>query len=343
MGVFQGSSIVTSKTAVRRLSLGVGLALGVLLLALAFRGVDPSSLMAALAKTDPTLVILALATVAATMGAKAHRWGLLFYPSHRDLRFGRLLSALLIGQMMNSLLPARLGELARAYLIGETEGQHKLFALGTIVVEKLLDGLMLLLLLALLFLLMPLPDWLRIPGATTGLALAGLLAAILLLTGQRERILGAMDRLCQLVPFLERFGLRQRLAVLADGLSSLRATDVNTRLLAWSVGIWVLAALTNYLTLLALRIEAPLLLASLFVLVVIHIGLVIPSSPARIGVFHYLCVLSLSVFGVEGSLALAYGFVLHFIVVLPIIFVGLFFLWRENLSLYRLAGEVDDS
>jgi uncharacterized protein (TIRG00374 family) len=334
---------VIGKSAVRKLSLGIGLALGVLLLALAFKGADPSALTTALARTDPSLVILALVTVAATTAAKAHRWGLLFYPSHRILRLGRLLSALLIGQMMNALLPARLGELARAYLIGETEAQNKLFALGTIVVEKLLDGLMLLLLLALLFLLMPLPDWLRIPGAMTGLVLAALLVAILLLTGQREKILGAMDRFCQLVPVLERLGLRQQLEVLADSLSSLRATDVNTRLLVWSVGIWVLAALTNYLTLLALGIEAPLLVASLFVLVVIHLGLVVPSSPARIGVFHYLCVLSLSVFGVEGGLALAYGFVLHFIVVLPIIFAGLFFLWRENLNLYRLAREVEDS
>ena len=329
------------KRAVRKVSLAVGLALGVLLLALAFRGVDTSALAGALARTDLRLLALGLITVAATTGAKTHRWGLLFYPSHGDLRFGRLLSAILIGQMMNFLLPARLGELARAYLIAEMEGQHKLFALGTIVVEKLLDGFMLLFLLALLFLLMPLPDWLRIPGATMGLVLAGLLVAILLLTGQRESILRAMDRFCQLVPVLERFGLRQRLGVLADGLGSLRASDVNTRLLAWSVGIWLLAALTNYLTLLALGIEAPLVVASLFLLVVIHLGLVVPSSPARIGVFHYICVLSLSVFGVEGSLALAYGFALHFIVVLPIIFAGIFCLWKENLNLFRLAGKVD--
>jgi uncharacterized protein (TIRG00374 family) len=334
---------VIGKSAVRRVSLGVGLAVGVVLLALAFKGVDPRSLTAALARTDLRLVILGLVTVVATTAAKASRWGLLFYPSHRNLRFRKLLSAIVIGQMLNFLLPARLGELARAYLIGEAEGQPKLFALGTIVVEKLLDGLMLLLLLGLLFLVMPLPDWLRLPGATTGLALAGLLAAVLVLTGQRERILGAMDRFCQLVPILERLGLRQRLGVLADGLSSLGASNANVRLLAWSVGIWVLAVLSNYLTLLALRIQVTPLAASLFVLAVIHLGLVVPSSPARIGVFQYICVLALSVFGVERSLALAYGFVLHFIVVLPIIFAGIFCLWKENFNLYRLAREVSDN
>ncbi len=330
------------KSLTRRVSLAVGIVLGVLLLVLAFKGVNPSSLVAALGRTDPVLVVFGLVTVAATTGAKARRWGLLFYPSDKEPRFRRLLSAILIGQMMNFLLPARLGELARAYLIGEMEGQRKVFALGTIVVEKLLDGLMLLLALVLLLLFMPLPDWLRLPGATTGLALAALLAAILLLTGQRERILTAMDRICQLVPILERFGLPHRLGVLADSLGSVRASDVNMRLLIWSGSIWLLAALTNYLTLLALRIEIPLLPASLLVLAVVHLGLVVPSSPARIGVFHYLCLLSLSVFGVERGLALAYGFVLHFIVVLPIIFAGLFSLWRENLTLYRFAGKVDE-
>jgi uncharacterized protein (TIRG00374 family) len=330
---------VIDRSILRRISLGLGLLLGILLLALAFRQVDLASLMVALAKTNPYLVALAFLAVAATTVAKALRWGLLFYPLHGEVHFNNLLSAILVGQMMNSLLPARLGELARAYLIGETEGQYKLRALGTIVVEKLLDGLMLVLLLALLFLVMPLPDWLRIPGATAGLAIGGLLAAILLLSRQREKMLAVVDRCCRRLPVLDGLGMPQRLGALADGLGSLSAMEVNARLVAWSVTIWFLAAVTNYLTLLALRIEAPLALASLLVLVVLHLGLAVPSSPGRIGVFHYLCLLSLSVFGVERSLALAYALVLYFVVVLPIIVAGLFCLWKENITLYGLVKD----
>jgi uncharacterized protein (TIRG00374 family) len=193
-----------TRNVARRTYLGLGLALGIVLLALAFRGVDLTTLMTALAATDPRLVALGLVTVAATALAKTFRWGLLFYPRHRNLPFGRLFSAIVIGQTINFLLPARLGELARAYLMGETEGQQKLFALGTIAVEKLLDGVMLLFVLALLFVIMPLPDWLRMAGATTGLVLACLLVAILLLTGQRKAMLSALDQVCRLVPSLER-------------------------------------------------------------------------------------------------------------------------------------------
>lgn len=332
-----------SRSVARKASLGIGLVLGLLLLVLALREMDPSALLAALGKTDPRLALLGLATVAATTGAKALRWRLLFYPAHRNLRFGSLLSALLVGQMVNLLLPARLGELGRAYLVGEAESLPKLLAFGTVIVEKLLDAVMLLLLLTLLLLLMPLPDWLRLSGVTMGLMLVGLLVAILLLTGHRETILLVVDRMCELTPAVRALGLSQRLTALADGLSSLRSGAVNVRLLAWSVAIWLLAALTNYLTLLALHIEVSMAVTSLFLLAVLHLGLVVPSSPARIGVFHYICLVCLSLFGVERRLALAYGFVLHAIVVLPIIGAGLLCLWKENLTLYRLATQVEES
>ncbi len=339
----RGVHTVNSGTVGRWAYLVMGLAVGVLLLVLALESVDPAGLIAALTSTDPLLLCLALLTFGATVVAKALRWRLLFYPRHGTQSKGTLLSALLMGQMVNFLLPARLGELVRAYVVGERGGQRKLLALGTIVVEKVLDGLMLCLLLACLCLVLPVPHWLRLAGAASALALAVLLLAVLLLTGQRGRLLGAMGRVDQAVPVLGRLGLSRRTAALADGLSSLQSRQVNLRLLVWTVGIWLLAGVTNCLVLLALDIEVPLLLGALVVLVVVHLGMVVPSSPARIGVFHYLCLLSLALLGVDASLGLAYGFVLHSVVVLPVIFVGLFCLWRENLSVYRLLREVDDA
>lgn len=325
----------------RRASLGAGLGLGLLLLVLALRSVEPAALVRALALTNPWFVLLALLSVGATIAAKALRWRLLFYPKNENLPLGSLVSALLIGQTINLLLPARLGEFARAYLVGETEERQKLLALGTIVVEKLLDGLALLLLLGLLFLVLPVRDWLRVSGALAALATAALLAVVLLLTGQRQRILGISDRLGRRVPRLGRLRPKAHVASLADGLSSLQSTGVRARLICWTAGVWLLAAATNWLVLVGMQVRVPVVLASLLVLVVVHLGLVVPSSPARIGVFHYLCLLSLSMLGVEEAQALAYGIVLHFVVVLPVLVAGLACLWRENLTLYRLVAEVD--
>jgi len=340
-GENSGVRVVRTSAVVRKVYLWVGLALGVFLLVLAVRGVDPSALKRSLTGTNPWLVVLGLLTVAGTIVAKALRWRLLFYPAQENLRLTTLVSALLIGQTVNFLLPARVGEFARIYLVRDGERRHAMLALGTIVVEKTLDGLALLLLLGILFVVIPVPPWLRLSGGAAALATALLLAAVLLLTSGRQRVVSASERLCQFVPALGRLGLDRRIGALADGLRSLQANGVQARLLVWTAAIWLLAGLTNYLVLLALDIEAPLVLASLVVLTVVHLGLAVPTSPARIGVFHYLCLLSLSVLGVDESQALAYGFVLHLVVVLPVIGAGLVCLWKENLSLYRLVAEVE--
>jgi uncharacterized protein (TIRG00374 family) len=187
----------------------------------------------------------------------------------------------------------------------------------------------------------PVPTWLRLSGAVAVLVTALLLAVVLLLTRGRQRLVHVSERLGQLLPALGRLGLNRRLGAMADGLRSWRASGNQVKIIAWTLAIWLLAGLTNYLVLLALDIETPLVLASLVVLTVVHLGLAVPTSPARIGVFHYLCLLSLSVLGVDESQALAYGFVLHSIVVLPLIGAGLVCLWKENLTLYRLVAEVE--
>jgi uncharacterized protein (TIRG00374 family) len=325
----------------RRASLAIGLALGLLLLVLALRSVEPAGLRRALALTNPWFVLMALLSVAATVTAKALRWRLLFYPENDSLRVRSLICALLVGQTINLLLPARLGEFARAYLLGEIEKRRKLHALGTIVVEKLLDGLALLLLLGLVFLVLPVQDWLRMSGALAALATVLLLAAVLLLTGQRQRILALLGGVGRRVPLPGWLRPEGRFASFVDGLSSPRSIGVSARLIAWTAVIWFLGAATNYLVLVGMQIQVPLVLASLVVLVVVHLGLVVPTSPARIGVFHYLCLLSLSMLGVEQAQALAYGLVLHFVVVLPVLVAGLVCLWRENLTLYHLVAEAE--
>jgi uncharacterized protein (TIRG00374 family) len=333
--------VATARVGLRWTYLGVGLALGLLLLVLATRGVDASALRRSLTGANPWWVALGLLAVAGTGAAKVLRWRLVFYPSHEGLRLSTLVSALLIGQTVNLLLPARLGELARAYLVAQEEKRPALSVLGTVVVEKTLDGLALLLLLGILLLLMPVPPWLRLSGVVAALMTGGLLAMVLLLTGARRRVIRASERLGQIVPVLGSLRLGERVSSLGDGLRSLRAWGIQARLLIWTAAIWILAGLTNYFVLLALRIEVPPVLASVLVLTVVHLGLAVPTSPARIGVFHYLCLLALSLLGVEESAALAFGLVLHGIVVLPVMTVGLVCLWKENLSLYRLAADAD--
>jgi uncharacterized protein (TIRG00374 family) len=105
--------------------------------------------------------------------------------------------------------------------------------------------------------------------------------------------------------------------------------------LGWSALIWVITVLLNQLLLWSLGIQVPAVVAVLL-LIALQIGVRLPSSPGSIGVFHYLCVVTLSLFGVERSVAFSYGVILHLVMYLPPSLLGLVYLGRSGYSLSRL-------
>jgi hypothetical protein len=275
------------------------------------------------------LLLLALGSVLLTNWAKAMRWRLLFYPRHSLLSVRSCLFGVLIGQLANNLLPARLGELVRAYLIGESSTISKVFALATTVVEKALDSVMLLLLVALLSLWMPMPPWLRRSSLTISGILVVLLLGVILLASQRKRIGGVLDGWIEKHPALAFLRIFGRLVEASGELSALRNAQVELQLWGWSVLIWMLAVATNALIQRAVHLDVSPL-ASPLLLVVLMAGTILPTSPMQIGVFHYLCVLTLTLFGVGQDVALSYAFLLHLVVYLPIIVGGVLGPWVQG-------------
>ena len=127
-------------------------------------------------------------------------------------------------------------------------------------------------------------------------------------------------------------------ATITAALTTLCRRHVAVPLVSWSVLVWALAALTNCVTFLALGIDVPFL-AALLLLAALHLGVAVPSSPGRVGVFHYICILSLSLFSVDRSVALSYGLVLHLVVFVPMMSLGTWFLWKENYELSKSKAE----
>jgi len=308
----------------------LGLLLSVTALCLALRRLQWTDAHAALTGLNGLLLTLALATTMITTFAKAARWRGLLAPSRVSL--DGLLFSIWIGQLVNSLLPGRLGELARMYLVGERQQLGKAKVLSTILLEKFLDLAMLLGLLLSLLVVSDelLPPWFR-PSALPLAAITLVLLMFVLLTSRGYNLLQRSS-----VPLPT--GWRQRLL---RGAESLRIPDQAGTLahgLIWSVLVWALAASTNYLLLAAFGLHHTLPSStSIIILVAIHLGALLPTAPAQIGVFHYLCVLALTSLGVRHSVALSYAVVLHLIVYLPIITLGSLGLWRENRSLERLG------
>jgi len=275
-----------------------------------------------LSRADPLFFVLALGSILLTTWAKGIRWRLLFYPGQARFSIRDCVAALLAGQLANNVLPARLGDLLRVYLLGERGGASNVFSLATIVVEKAMDSVLLLLLIALLAVRMPMPPWL----ARSSLLLSGLLgillALLLMVANQRRRIVQVLDGWIARHSSLGFLRVIQHLAEASGELRALHNGWVQAQLWGWSLLIWLIAILTNALVFWSLHqsfdpLAPPLLLA------VLMSGAILPTSPLQLGVFHYLCIITLSLFGVAQSTALGYAVLLHLVVYLPIIIGGL--------------------
>lgn len=328
-GGSQNARYAHTRRTVLRLALGTGISLGFLWLA--FRGVDWAGAWAVIRHARWGMAGLALGSVILSTWMRALRWRLLFYPDHRRLDPTRCLGIFLAGQVLNAVIPARLGEIARAYLIGRYSGISKMYALWTTVVEKVLDALTLLLFLAGLSLFVPLPPWLQRAGRTLGLALiaGSLLLALLLVL--RRHVLDRLQGLERAHPWIARLRLRALLGAIGDSVRLLRNPRLAGAVGGWSVAAFGVGAWTNWLV--ARALDMPLSYgAALLLLAVLQISAIvpIPTSPGRIGLFHYLCILSLAIFGVARESALSYALVLHVIFYLPMTIGGPLALWLET-------------
>jgi len=316
-----------------QLWMGIVFSLG--FLALALRGVDLTETANALRQVNVLILGAAVASFVFSAAAKAIRWQLLL-TVHKAPSFSRAFSVLSVGLMVNTFLPARLGEFARATLMGEAEADNKVYVLGTVALEKVADLLCLLLLLAVLLWRMTLPEWLAGSARGMALALAILAPCFLLLAWQSNFILRMVERISRFVPSAWREGLVRQTRYGLASLDVVRRPRLLVGLLGWSLIVWILSALTNTLVFLALGLSLPVW-ASLLLLVVLQVGTAVPSSPGRIGVFQYLVILTLSIFAVDKNVALGYSVVLYLVIYVPIALLGVWGLWHEKITWGKLT------
>jgi uncharacterized protein (TIRG00374 family) len=297
-----------------------GIVVSVAALAYAVRGVRWGDVWGAIRGAQPALVVLALITVLLTTFAKAVRWRWLLYPEHERLRLRDVLAALLVGQMLNTLVPARAGDLARAYHLGQQGQVSKATVLGSVVAEKAMDMVMLAVCALITIPWLYLVPW--VEKSTLALAVTAVIAltAVVMIAWFGERLLE------KLYPLFRRWPIGERLAHLGrsgmNGLQAFRSNRASISAWLWSVLAYMLAVSTNYVLFAAMDIQLPAYVG-LLLLVVIYLGAAPPSLPGKVGIFHGITVLTLTAFGVSASTALAYGAVLHLLIYVPPTLLGL--------------------
>jgi uncharacterized protein (TIRG00374 family) len=251
--------------------------------------------------------------------------------------------------MLNNLLPARLGELARAFVLADRERLGKGQVLGTLVFDRFLDGVSLLVMLVTVLLTLRLPpgmEEVRERLTAAGLSAAGVAAAMVLflvvVARRREVALGVVERLCRALP--ERF--RERVLSATEsflhGLIPAGERPSPVPLVVTSVVIWATAAWPVDLVLRSFGAALPPS-GTLFILVLLIFAVMVPASPGYIGTYHAACVYGLLAFGLSREKALSIAIVLHGLNFLPVTLVGFLLLARQRLSLGELEHRVQEN
>jgi uncharacterized protein (TIRG00374 family) len=316
---------------------GFSLALTAVFIWLALRNVDLAAVGDALGSAQYGYLVPAALCTVASFALRTVRWGRILDPVRR-VSFRRLFPVLMLGFAANNVLPARIGEVARAYALGSREGVSRGYALATIAVERVCDGVTLLVFMTIALALFPLP----VESATldtviySAIAIFSVATVVLIsVVLWPLRWLSITQRIVRRLP--ERLGrlvLGIAEAVL-EGLSGLRSRRALLQIAGYSVVIWSLecAVFACVLRAFALGLSTgEWLAAAVFLLVFVNLGIMIPSLPGYIGTYQFFAKLALGAFSVPASLALGLSLVAHAMQYGLITGMGLLCLWRMGLS-----------
>lgn len=314
----------------------IGGVLGVGLLWVSLRGVDFAALGASLASARYWLLLPAFALTLLAFLVRALRWGILLR-TIKPMPPGSLFAATMIGFMANNLLPARLGEFARAWSLGRQEGVSRSTVFATVVVERVIDVFCLLFLFAGALLVHPFPEEAR-TGAYVALGLNLCLVALLLWA---ERNPDPVRRLSAWAAAKSPARLRPRVEAMGAnfllGVGVLRHGRAMLEVAGYSVLLYGVTILGIHVCLLAFPFDVPWY-ASLVLLVTLTLGFVVAPTPGYVGSVQVACRWSLALFGVSPSAAFSFSLFYHVSQFVPITAAGLWYLARQNVSLSEAAG-----
>jgi len=323
----------------------LGIVLSVALLAWTLRGVSLAAVWAELARSN--LLLFLASAVASTLifPLRAIRWRIILEPVAPGLRIGPLWRSIAIGGMVNNLIPARAGEIARAYALTRETQVPFASALASLAVDRLFD-MVVLLGLGLAAMLDPaFPSEARVAGQTVGhLAQGSLVLMVLLVAGLYmlaifpSQLVRAFEIFARKVsPKVEERG-KSALVRFSAGLSVLKSPGHFAAVFAWTIAHWLMNALAFWLGFLAVGIHLGFP-AAVFLQLLIAIGVALPSAPGFFGVFEKLATVGLAIYGVSATAATSWAIGFHILSFIPITVIGIYYFSRLGLSFRELRAE----
>jgi uncharacterized protein (TIRG00374 family) len=322
---------------------GLVTALAVALLAVFLRNADLTRVWSEIRHARPEWLAVSLALTALMYLIRAQRWQYLLEPLGHT-RFWVAFRTTVIGFAATMVLPARAGEVLRPYLLAREEGLPATAAFATIIVERMIDLVAVLILLGVFFVFFSAGAQAAAPALFRAVALGGLIMAPLglgILTtmfvaaGHPERLHGLVLRIEKVLPQRLAHKVARFAQTFAEGLAVVRRPDRLLLAVCWSLALWVAIATQAWMVARAFNIALPYG-GSFLVTAMLVVGVALP-TPGGVGGTHEAFRLGVTAFyGADNNAAVGAAIVQHAVNFIPVMLLGLFFVVRDGLNLQRL-------
>ncbi len=309
--------------------IGVSLVIGILLLVALIWWTGIDKIGAAIGSASPVWLAAAALVIIPAYILKAIRWKLLLFPVKKTVRVSNTFWSTAVGSMVNTLIPIRLGEFVRAYILGEKEGTGFAPGFSSIVVERTLDLIGLLSIGVVTMFLVSTQAGLSSLVVNIFTAVAVLIAAILavIIVGIKKEdvIIRLLTRVTSKIPLVKKYTVR-----IADFASSLikglQGLSQNPKMFVANMSLtwiaWLIHTSAIYLTFMAFNYPISFVTATLGG-VLMSLSHILPATPGYVGSYEAFWVVIFFALGVtQNDLLLAMGVISHLIGVLPVVIVG---------------------
>ncbi len=321
-----------------KIKLIAGFLLSGLLVYLSIRGIDFGSVARELTRVRYGYTLLFLLIVLVMQVLRSVRWGLILRPLAAIDQL-TLFSVSNVGFLAIAAIPARLGELARPYLITKKSPVTMTAAVGTIFLERIFDSLAVLTIAVAAPFFTAVPPWLTKASLIFFWITAAFAALAVSLALRRDWAAKALNVLLCGLPEKKRDLPERLLHQFSEGCKIITNLKLLLPMSLLTIAIWLVDVAAIYSMFRAFGLDLPVA-AAVVLMIVLIIGIAIPTAPGFVGNWHFFCILGLGIFGIPKAEALSFAIVYHFLSLAVLIVLGLLFLPFNRFSISSLNAGI---
>ena len=317
----------------------LGILISIVLVYLSVRGINLQDVFRDLKNIQLSYVVYFILLVILMQWLRSYRWGVILQPMEKIDQFS-LFSVTSVGFLAIAAIPARIGELARPYLISKRSSIKMSSALGTILVERVLDSFTVLAIAVIVLFLTDLPPWMIKSSIIFFLLALVMFCFIVFLILRRDAALKLINRILSKLPGKFAHTIDEVIHHFIDGFQIITNIKFLLYLFFLSALVWLVDVLAIYMLLKAFDFTLPVM-ASFVVMIILIVGIAIPTAPGYIGNWHFACVLALSFFGLAKTEALSFAVVYHFLSMVIVVVLGVAFLPFNKFSISDMKKQMN--